>query len=216
MQPKNTQTNKKWNENTKDIKCLITQFMQLYGNNLRAPYPLNLVFTSCNGQILQTWQRRQEDIHRGLVEFLVVFFVLFFCFFFCLFTNLKNKRTPKDKPQTKFLKNNKKINAHKKKYEICDESLEIKYAKEFENMIYLTGDSENIIETIENNKIYVIGAWVDHNKYPGYTLQMAQKKGWKTASLPLLKYMQRDPKMPTRKIITVNQGYSILFFLLFV
>ena len=68
---------------------------------------------------------------------------------------------------------------------------ELQFSKfKHENIVYLTAESENELKTIESDKLYVIGGWVDHNNYKGYVHQLAQKNKWKTAKLPIAKYMQ--------------------------
>lgn len=39
---------------------------------------------------------------------------------------------------------------------------------EKESLVYLTSDSHNVIETLEENKVYIIGALVDHNSQKVY------------------------------------------------
>merc|ERR1712154_73911 len=66
----------------------------------------------------------------------------------------------------------------------------------------------------ENDTIYVIGAFVDKNRHKGYTLKLAQDNGWKTARLPIMKYMTVNPNdkhaQQTRLVITINQVFAIL------
>ena len=86
-----------------------------------------------------------------------------------------------------------------------------------DDIVYLTSESENELKTIEKDKVYVIGGWVDHNRYKGGVHQLAKQNGWKTAKLPILKYMhfvqenvKKDTRRPSRNVITVNQVFDIL------
>jgi len=76
-------------------------------------------------------------------------------------------------------------------------------------IIYLTAESDNELDNIESDKYYVIGAMVDHNRYKGYTHELATKLEYKTAKLPILKYMKYT-EGPKRLVITVNQVFAIL------
>jgi tRNA (guanine9-N1)-methyltransferase len=82
------------------------------------------------------------------------------------------------------------------------------YIEMFEpqNLVYLTADSNNVIETLEKNKIYIIGGIVDHNKLKHITLNKAQQQGIATAQLPISKYLHLN----SRKVLTVNQIVEIL------
>lgn len=93
-------------------------------------------------------------------------------------------------------------------------------------LIYLSADSDNELETLSENDIYIIGGIVDRNRYKVsltcYTAlfhhhlfasedkltcqnlcqEKAEKYGIKTARLPIGKYIEN---MSTRKVLTVNQ-----------
>eukprot|EP01083_Nonionella_stella_P069973 186901_1 len=99
------------------------------------------------------------------------------------------------------------------KMKFIEESMEEHFDKDQE-FVYLSADSEHELECIETDKVYVIGAFVDKNAYKGYTNNLAKEHGWKTAKLPILKYMKVNEKdeaaQKTRLVITINQVLAIL------
>ena len=50
-----------------------------------------------------------------------------------------------------------------------------------EEIVYLTADSENVIDTLDATKVYVIGGIVDRNRYKSLTLDRAKERGIQTA-----------------------------------
>ncbi|ORY90280.1 guanine-1-methyltransferase-domain-containing protein [Leucosporidium creatinivorum] len=75
------------------------------------------------------------------------------------------------------------------------------------SIIYLTGDSPNVLTTIEEDKTYILGGIVDRNRYKKLCFDKAEAQGITHAQLPIGQFM---PDMPTRKVLTVNQVYDIL------
>ncbi|KAL5234816.1 hypothetical protein ACI65C_002226 [Semiaphis heraclei] len=93
------------------------------------------------------------------------------------------------------------------------ESWDIKYIeksfdKEFqkEEMVYLTSDSLNVLESIDENKVYIIGGLVDHNSCKGASLKVANNLGIAHARLPINEHIN----MQTRKILTINHVFEII------
>ncbi|CED85140.1 Uncharacterized conserved protein [Phaffia rhodozyma] len=76
-----------------------------------------------------------------------------------------------------------------------------------EDVVYLTADSENEIDALEEGTTYVIGGIVDRNRYKNLCLDKATRLGIRTARLPIGTYLA---SMPTRKVLTVNQVFDIL------
>ncbi|GFS82304.1 hypothetical protein NPIL_576811 [Nephila pilipes] len=74
-----------------------------------------------------------------------------------------------------------------------------------EHIIYLTSDSPNVIEELDHDKIYVIGALVDHNRLKNICYNKATEEGIGHARLPLDLYF----KFKTRKVLTIDQVYLI-------
>ncbi|KAF3796618.1 tRNA (guanine(9)-N1)-methyltransferase [Nymphaea thermarum] len=75
-----------------------------------------------------------------------------------------------------------------------------------DSLVYLTADSDNVLEELDPSKIYIIGGLVDRNRWKGITMKKAKEDGIKTAKLPISDYL----KMSTSMVLTVNQVVEIL------
>ncbi|BGP12229.1 hypothetical protein JCM10213_007487 [Rhodosporidiobolus nylandii] len=75
------------------------------------------------------------------------------------------------------------------------------------SIVYLTGDSPNVLTSLEPGKTYVLGGIVDRNRYKNLCLNKANSLGIAHAQLPIGEYL---PEMQTRKVLTVNQVFEIL------
>ncbi|KAJ2726891.1 tRNA (guanine(9)-N(1))-methyltransferase [Coemansia sp. Benny D115] len=75
-----------------------------------------------------------------------------------------------------------------------------------EDLVYLTADSPNEVQTLDPTKVYVVGGIVDKNRYPRLTLDKAESQGIAHARLPIGQYV----RMSTRKVMTVNQIFEML------
>ncbi|BAT87580.1 uncharacterized protein HKW66_Vig0070310 [Vigna angularis] len=75
-----------------------------------------------------------------------------------------------------------------------------------EDLVYLTADSEIVLEELDLKKFYIIGGLVDRNRWKGITLKKAQEQGIQTAKLPIGNFM----KMSSSQVLTVNQVVEIL------
>ncbi|KIH64518.1 tRNA (guanine-N(1)-)-methyltransferase [Ancylostoma duodenale] len=77
-----------------------------------------------------------------------------------------------------------------------------------EEIVYLTADSDNVrvLSEIDDTKVYVIGGLVDHNSHKGLCLELAVRKGYGHARLPIDEFVE----MKTRKVLTINHVFEIL------
>lgn len=74
-------------------------------------------------------------------------------------------------------------------------------------IVYLTSDSDNVLNELEPHIVYIIGGLVDHNHQKGLTLKRAQEKGLRTARLPLSEHIE----MKTRSVLTIVHGMKYFF-----
>ena len=75
------------------------------------------------------------------------------------------------------------------------------------SIIYLSGDSPNILSSIDPTKTYIIGGIVDKNRYKSLCLNKAISQGLAHAQLPLGEFL---PQMGTRRVLTVNHVVEII------
>lgn len=70
------------------------------------------------------------------------------------------------------------------------------------SIVYLTSDSETVLEALDPNSVYIIGGLVDHNHHKGLSLSRAEERGFRTARLPLGEHVS----MKTRTVLTIVHG----------
>lgn len=58
-----------------------------------------------------------------------------------------------------------------------------------QNLVYLTADSENVVNELDASKIYIVGGLVDRNRWKGITMKKAEEQGIQTAKLPIGNYL---------------------------
>ncbi|XWS19292.1 hypothetical protein CRYUN_Cryun31cG0003300 [Craigia yunnanensis] len=80
------------------------------------------------------------------------------------------------------------------------------FSDQKDNLVYLTADSETVLDELDPTKVYIIGGLVDRNRWKGITMKKAEEQGILTAKLPIGTYM----KMSTSQVLTVNQVIEIL------
>ncbi|KAK6932867.1 tRNA methyltransferase TRMD/TRM10-type domain [Dillenia turbinata] len=75
-----------------------------------------------------------------------------------------------------------------------------------EKLVYLTPDSETILDDLDPKNIYIVGGLVDRNRWKGITMKKATDQGIQTAKLPIGNYL----KLSSSQVLTVNQVVEIL------
>ncbi|XP_031617333.1 tRNA methyltransferase 10 homolog A [Contarinia nasturtii] len=74
------------------------------------------------------------------------------------------------------------------------------------SIVYLTSDSDHVLDELDPKAVYIIGGLVDHGHCKGESLQRAEEKGFKTARLPLSEHIE----MKTRSVLTIVHVFEIL------
>ena len=79
-----------------------------------------------------------------------------------------------------------------------------------EEIVYLTPDSETVLDKVESDKVYVIGGLVDESITNNITNGYAKQLKIQTARLPIEEKMQKSDKGTFIKVLAVNQVFDIL------
>lgn len=75
-----------------------------------------------------------------------------------------------------------------------------------ENVVYLSSESDNELHELEEDKAYIIGGLVDHNRNKGLCHRLAEEQGIRHARLPIGNCLV----MKTRQVLTIDQVFAIL------
>ncbi|CRK90638.1 CLUMA_CG004340, isoform A [Clunio marinus] len=77
-------------------------------------------------------------------------------------------------------------------------------------LIYLTSESENVLDTLEPGAVYVIGGLVDFNRHKNLCNRIALENGIRTARLPLSEnvVMKNSPVLPIDQCFDIILGVS--------
>ncbi|GAB1602720.1 tRNA methyltransferase 10 homolog A-like [Argonauta hians] len=83
-----------------------------------------------------------------------------------------------------------------------------KYVELFDtsSLVYLSSESDNVLDVLDEDKVYVIGGLVDHNHHKGLCHRLAEEANIYHAQLPISQYLE----MKSRKVLTVNHVFEIL------
>ncbi|XP_006863249.1 PREDICTED: tRNA methyltransferase 10 homolog B [Chrysochloris asiatica] len=80
------------------------------------------------------------------------------------------------------------------------------------SLVYLTPDSEHVLEDVDLNKVYILGGLVDESIQKKVTFQKAREHSVQTARLPIQEYMVRRQNRRNyhSEILAINQVFDIL------
>ncbi|KAK4036376.1 hypothetical protein OUZ56_028435 [Daphnia magna] len=94
-------------------------------------------------------------------------------------------------------------------YENWDVNLHEKHFTEIfskEKIVYLTSESDNVIENLKDDYVYIIGGLVDHNSHKGLCHKLAEEKGLSHGRLPI----SENIDMKTRKVLTIDHVFNVM------
>ncbi|KAH9817280.1 guanine-1-methyltransferase-domain-containing protein [Melampsora americana] len=175
---------------TKEIVSLNSQLSYSYSSNRKASIRFeNLICTSFNGQLEQRMQTNGNQ-QTSWTNF--------------SFTSLSLQDLINSSPSSSSHKphSNDQTSLNQTESQTESKPSLIKASIEKESLVYLTADSPNLITQLDPEKVYVIGAIVDHNRYKNLCYQKAEELGIHHAQLPIQEYMN---ELKSRKVLTVNQ-----------
>lgn len=77
-----------------------------------------------------------------------------------------------------------------------------------EHLVYLTADSETMLDELDPKKIYIVGGLVDRNRWKGITMKKAEEQNIQTARLPIGNFL----KMSSSQVLFIMVFAMFHFF----
>lgn len=79
-----------------------------------------------------------------------------------------------------------------------------------DSLVYLSSESEHVLDALDPARVYVIGGLVDHNRHKGLTHSRAVAAGIATARLPIAEHVDTEAGGAGRRVLAVNHVFEIL------
>ena len=197
----------------KEVNSLSLQLRYAYAMNRKSPMPLHVhvtgVKSGCDTRkhlekidgFPDRWAGRAYHVHEGSLEDVFG-------------SALSNVVTSKDEDDKQEGDNAAKSDGKEEGTDKDDSQQSQPKLRPNHQLVYLTGDSENTLSTLDNNTTYIIGGIVDRNRLKRAAIERAEAIGSnnstlpiKTARLPLDEHF--DFKGSTR-VLTCNHVFEIL------
>ena len=195
----------------KEVNSLSLQLRYAYAMNRKSPMPVHVHVTGVKNNsdtrkhlekvdgFPDSWASRAYHVHEGSLEDV----------FGSAMSNLVDSKAEDSKKQDDDVtSDDKEEGTDKDVHQQPQPAL-----RQNHKLVYLTGDSENTLSTLDNNTTYVIGGIVDRNRLKRAAIERAEAIGSnsalpiQTARLPLDEHLEF--KGSTR-ILTCNHVFEIL------
>ena len=95
---------------------------------------------------------------------------------------------------------------HQKEYIELTDLFSVNGSNNTKEIVYLTAEAEETLETLSPNCVYVIGGVVDRNSFKGICYEKAKAQGLRMAKLPI----KGNYDMTSSHVLTVNHVFEIL------
>ncbi|GAA5834923.1 hypothetical protein JCM3766R1_002040 [Sporobolomyces carnicolor] len=193
--------------NEKEIKSMSSQVAYCYAANRNATNPFPLLVSSFNGRLKESYSKRKDHLSWKGVEWWEDGFEKLYEGGVETAHRVAEPRSGGgDDDATPSEGASEKVE-ETEKVKLGVYAGRPRSAAPKSSLIYLTGDSPNVLTAIEPDHTYILGGIVDRNRYKFLCLNKAKELGIQHAQLPIGQYL---PEMATRKVLTVNQVYEIM------
>lgn len=89
---------------------------------------------------------------------------------------------------------------------LSDERYSIQPTPGKKQLVYLSSEATETLQTLSPDEAYIIGGIVDRNRFKGVTFTKAQAQGLRTAKLPI----KENYQLSSSQVLTVNHVFDIL------